>query len=290
MSDSWTEKAERLAGDLAAKSDGGRLFNVERVARENGVSAATAQHLLRAWRFLERVKTDEPEVAKLIAALPYQGVLPVERWHARNRSELLAYIASNAKLSVRQLIAAEKAARALPTLPGTPAHHAIDVLASVEDEGSLPGVGTRLLMDRMGVVPFDLTRLDWTEVSSDYERAHGVEFSASSADGNRVALLVGPQAQAEGYYTRNAKLVWFGAVSATIYFDVVIVLLPTITARAACLTSMPLPPNGESGWPKWNLRAAPRGRPRSGPTRPASPRHGIIVFTTPEALPSDWQT
>lgn len=289
MSDSWTVKAERLADDLAAKSDGGKLHNLERVARENAVAAPTAQHLLRAWRFLERIQSDDPELAKVIVTLPYQGVLPIERWYARDRSELRAYIASNEKLSVRQLIAAEKAARALPTLPGTPAQHAIDVLASVEDEGSLPGAETRLLMDWMGVAPFDMTRLDWTGVSSEYERTHGVEFVSLTAEGTRVALLVGPQAQAEGYYLRSGKLIWFGAVSATNFFDVVIVLLPTIAARDACLTSMPLPPNGESGWPKWNLQAAPRGRPRSGPVRPASPGHGIIVFTTPEALPSDWQ-
>jgi hypothetical protein len=286
MSESWLEKSARLSQALAASREGGKLLKIERIAAESGLSTHTVDHLVRAYDFLERMRSEDKELAKLIAALPSHGVLTVERWYARNRDEVLAYLKDNEKPSIRQLTAAERQARSLP--PAAPARHAIDIVRSA-GAGSNPGAELQTLMNWARVKPFDLTKVDWEFESEAYERAHGVDFHGLSPDQDKVGLLIGPNSEATVYYTRNARSVWFNAVSAAILFPVVIMLLPTKAAQSACLTSMPLPPNGERGWPKWNSLDSVRGQPRSGPARPATPTKGIILITTPETLLSDWQ-
>jgi hypothetical protein len=290
MTDSWQQKAERISKTLASEPAGTKMLRIERIAHEAGLSAETVHQLLRAFDFLARVRSEDEELATLLTPLPYQAVLAAERWCGRNRRELASYLKSNAKPSVRQLTAAEKESRILPPATGAPANHTIEVLQSAGGIGGKPGPDLRKLLQWRGIKPFDLSSVAWEREQGDYERSHGIEFHGLTPPEQRPALLVGPNSEASGYYMRNAKLIWFNAVSAANLFPIVIMLLPSRAAQSACLTSMPLPPSGERGWPKWNaLNAAVRGKPRSGPARPATPTAGIILFTTPEDVLSDWR-
>lgn len=288
MSGSWRVKAETLASALSQSSGGGKLLRIERVAHEHSMSPQTAHHLLRALNFLERLRADDPELANMVTALPYQALIALERWHARDRQQMLDYLKDNPEPSVRQLTAAEKLSRGLPKV-GKPAEHAIDVIKSAQGPVS-PGRALSSMMAWAGMDRFDLEALNWVRESAEYTRALGIDFHAVAPGGSRTALLVGPASQTTGHYGRHAKSVWYNAVSATTLFSLVIMLLPSKAAQSACLTSMPLPPNGDHDWPMWNMKLAPRGRPRSDPIRPASPTGGIVMFTTPEGICDDWRT
>ena len=285
MNDSWTTKAQQLATALNNEGSGGRLLRIERVANEFELSPQTVQHLLRAWTFIERLRVEDPTIAKQVAAQSYQGVMALERWYARDRAQMLDYLKTNPAPSVRQLIAAEKAARGLPYRAGMPADHAIEVIRSVQGP-ILPGTKLSLLLDWAGIEAVDLSKLVWEREAGEYERALGIE---SNAVGLSVALLVGPSSQTTGHYMRHAKSTWYNAVCAASLFPIVIMLLPSKAAQSTSLTSMPLPPSGERGWPEWNTSTVSRGQPKSGPARPASPNGGIIIFTTPESVCDDWQ-
>src|SRR5690554_2739870 len=107
MNDSWTARAQQLADALEKEGSGGHLLRIERVAGEFGLSPQTVQHLLRAWKFLERLRVEKPAIVDEVSALPYQGVMAFERWHARSPVQALHYLKTNPEPSVRELIAAE---------------------------------------------------------------------------------------------------------------------------------------------------------------------------------------
>jgi hypothetical protein len=288
MNETWSAKADRLADALSHETSGGKLLRIERVAREQGVSPQTVHHLLRARSFIERLRADDPEIAKRMTILPYQALIALERWHARDREQMLSYLEGNPEPSVRQLTAAEKLSRVGPSI-GMPAEHAIDVIRSAGGPVSPGRVLSRMMTwARMG--HFDLEAVNWERETAEYTRAIGIDFYAVTPGKGRAALLVGPASQTTGHYGRHAKSVWYNAVCATTLFPLVIMLLPSKAAQSACLTSMPLPPNSDHDWPDWNSKVAPRGRPRSGPIRPASPTGGIVMFTTPEGICEDWRS
>jgi hypothetical protein len=290
MNDSWQQKAEQISSALASEPHDGKMLRIEHIARDQGLSPQTAHHLLRAHDFVARLRANDGEIVTLIERLSYQGVLAAERWYGRDRAKLLAYLTTYQEPSVRQLAAAEKASRSVTSAAGMPAHHAIEVMQWGKNTGCTPGAVLTSLMDWARLEVFDLTALVWKPETREYERSHGIEYHALTPTQDAVALLVGPNSQTAGHFMRNAKLIWFNAASATSLFPLVIVLLPSKAAQSACLTTMPLPPSGEDGWPEWNSVKGARGQPRSGPARPASPRAGIILFTTPEDILVDWQT
>lgn len=288
MTDSWISKAERLIQSLSETTSGGKLLRIERVAHEQGISPQTVQHLLRAHSFLEHLRAHDPDLVMQVEALPYQALIALARWHARDRRQVVDYLAANPTASVRLLIAAEKRSRGL-SRAGTPAEHAIDVAGSAT--GPLaPGEVLARLMTWARMALFDLETLSWEREAGDYARALGIEFQAVTPGGHRTALLVGPDSPTSSFYKRQGKSIWYNSVCASTLYSLVILLLPSKAAQSACLTSMPVPPSGDGNWPDWNSQVASRGRPRSGPIRPASPTGGIVMVTTPERICEDWQT
>lgn len=286
MNDSWIIKAEKLAGALSDVPSGEKLLQTERVAQEYGLSYKTVEQLLRAYGFLERLRTRDPEVGSVLNTLPYQAVMALQRWYDRDRDQMLEYLEKHPGPSVRKVTAAEKASRGSRG-SAEPAEHAIDVLATIDT--LLPGKALSRMLTWAGMDPFDLGTANWRPISQEYERTLGIEYSAAMQGEHRMALLVGPASPASGHYMRHAKSIWCNGVCATRLYPLVIMLLPSKAAQSACLTSMPLPPSGDGNWPDWNAKSGPRGQPRSGPARPASPTGGIILFSSPEGIGEDWQ-
>ncbi len=288
MTDSWIAKAEQLSAAVASEKKGGKLTKIERVATTHNVSAQTAQHLLRAKAFLERLSTEDAGLKSGIADMPYHSVIVLERWYRRDRSGMLSYLANNPAPSVRQLMHAERSSRDLPPAWGSPAEHAIEVLRSANTVARA-GQNLYRLPRWSRLDDFDILGLQWQPSTLDYERNMGIEFNALTPYENGIALVVGPTSQTVGHYKRNAKAIWYSSVCAASIYSIVIMLLPSVAAQSACLNSMPLPPSGESGWPDWNAPPPPPGKPKAGPIRPASPNGGIIVVTTPETILDDWR-
>jgi hypothetical protein len=288
LSDLWLERASRLAEALSRVPRGEKTLQTERIAEEHGLSHKTVEQLLKAHGFLQRLCDSDPEVAKKIIRLPYQAVMALERWYGRDRARMLEFLESNPRPSVRTATAAEKISRG-STASATPAEHAIDVIASTTGP-VVPGEAMSKLLRWAGMDLPDLRSAGWKAVSQKYERALGIGYLTAMEGGHRLALLAGPSSQTSGHYSRHAKSIWFNAVCATTLHSIIIVLLPSKAAQSAVLTSMPLPPSGQGDWPDWNPHAASRGKPQSGPMRPASPKGGVIMFTTPETIVEDWQT
>lgn len=292
MRSDWLAKALMLKNELGADVSGGKMLKLERIAANLGISAQTAQHLLRAANFMNGLPEGDADLAAKLSSMPYQSIIAIERWYARDRDELLRFLQDNPTASVRQIIEAEKAARGAADRPpfyGDPAQHFMMVIAGC---GRPLGPGAKLgaLLGWSNLDLEDLSRLTWKRIAEGYPRSIGVDAAAAIGRDKQAGILVGPQSPTLGRYNRSARSIWSDAVCAASLFQLVFVLLPSREARDACLTSMPLPPTGREGWPDWNTVAPVRGKPRSGASRPATPHGGVLMFTTPEIAVEDWET
>lgn len=287
MEADWFQKARELKSAVDAAPSGARLLTLEQTARQISLSEQSARHMLRAYTFVEHVRVTEPDLAARLTSLPYQSVLTIRKWHERDRQGLRRYLSDHSSFSIREIDTAERAARAQLLEPGyrSPAQHAIDVLET--SRGPIqPG---SMLMPLLGWAKLkidDLAKLEWRENSPGYDRTLGILFRAQ-IDNSHAGIMVASNSQLLGTYDRNAKSIWSNAVCATTVCPLLIVLLPSREAQNLILKSMPLPPSSENGWPSW--RNEERKDRVTGPSRPASPGGGVIIFTTPETIESDWQ-
>ena len=290
MASAWYENAKLLREGIAA-SDGGKLLSIERVSGELGLSPQTAHHLLRAAAFIETVSETHPQLTARLKSMPYQAVLPIERWFHRDPAGLVDFLHHNPKISVRELIRSEKESRRSDgdLFEGEPVAHFSAIIATLGGPIA-PGPRLKQLLKFSQLELGDLASLRWARSKDAYAKAIGIEAVACLESGPVAGIQVGPNSPTMGRYNRSAKTIWANSVCAASLTRLLFVLLPNAAARDACLTSMPVPPSGESGWPNWNDVQPKRGLPRSRPARPAGPSGGIIIFTTPELVIDDWQT
>ncbi|SDG88503.1 hypothetical protein [Pelagibacterium luteolum] len=286
---SWHERALELRKALADQPQAGKLYLIERASDRLGIAAQTAAQLIRASEFLDRL--NDPALGTMIAAMPYQSVIAIERWYLRDPNGLKTFLEITPSPSVRQIIAAERASRATVDLPphrGNPAQHLIAHFSQYDHIQAGPTL--RRLLDHWSISAPDLGRAVWSQ-STGYARDVGLEWQTRTPEGTTIALATGPTSLTLGRYSRSAKTIWFEASHAATLCDIIFYLLPNDAARDACLSGMPLPPTGLQQWPEWNdIKNSKRGAPRSGPLRPASPRGGVAIFTTPERAVMDFQT
>lgn len=90
MLNRWSEGAAKAIDRLKDRDYGERMEAIRAVAAEIGQNEQTLRRAIAAWRFLEDLKADHPDLAPRLATKPIAAVEHLARWHRRDPAGAVA--------------------------------------------------------------------------------------------------------------------------------------------------------------------------------------------------------
>lgn len=276
------------------------------VAEKLGLTRGTLDNYLSALSALELIAEEMPGIMPLIEGQSATAVATIARWLGRDRAGLEAFFKKTRNPTLRQVLAAERAARAGQGGVQVPVvEKVIDAVwdLSPREHEMAQWMERRAIDAALGSVGVDTVRLidlDFSLAVPDYASALGLmrlgrlreddEFAAwEMARREFTPLVTGIDAVVgvvevaartrDEQYRREARQLWRKLVASATVVQVVIVLFPDARARDVVIPSFPVPPKS---WWKADMI------PDSGVIRPLNGWGAVALLTTPETLFADW--
>lgn len=320
----WPEKARQARVLLEGPVEHGRKSaRLAMVAKDLGLSRGTLDNYLDALKAYEALMAQAPDLGPRLEGQSAAAMAALGRWSGYDLAGLRRFLEGSEKPSLRQVLAAERAARPGQGQTGAEGFaalieksHAVPPRQRPEALWSMPAGALASTLEAFGAPDLRLLDLDWGAALPDYAAAIGLSrLGTIPPDAKRhhygrtrfpvwtgedealplVGVIEVPARDREEQYRREARLLWLRAVAAGTLVPVVILFFPDAAARAAAALNLPEPPAVWSSKVEAGAgAAAPLRSSRQDqdmPLRtivPLDGRGGRALLTTPATLFDDW--
>lgn len=211
------------------------------VAKEFGLTRQSLRNLLSAYSYTLS-KRDDMELHSALSSMSYAGIEAIRRWSTRSPNEARKFAIRAAKeaLSVREVLLAEKRARA--PAAGLFSHSNPAVESKIVDILNSSS-GVREHLEGLGLSYPHAESLSSIPIDDEMLQAFGVSRSIASWEisgiwSGYVGLIEVEQRENVFNFKKDAKAILTRAVAASTAFPMVVVVLPGAAAMTAVLGGM----------------------------------------------------